>query len=598
MVTRPPRVANIYNQQLDGVYGVFGSGSGLQAFYLQSAIAPSELARLDLISDISGSEKWSVRDLFQRDVDNKRIEKSLLPYLETVDKIKFFNPLTLTILPMGDDGYTVLNSMPKIMESVIEEDESQWQTLEREGFYRIQWVKDNEQYARLKWNDRRSRLVAIDGQHRLSALKRFLVDQSVGTARDDFMSWRIPVTVVSFRAVGNEPPSVLEVVRSVFVAINTQAHEVNKARAILLSDESINSVCTQELIQYSHENDVKAVDERRSDTLPLLFYDWRGEESDKNRIAAPASVTTVEEIRDWFEWYILGEDFRQGQKAALGIDPTQPLHGAFSNGRLTYEDSNLLRNRFKEELLPAVSHLLQQFAPFKDYVEGLRALEMSHLAGDKRELAAHAFTKLRFGSSHAPDRIKVDVDEMLGAIEKDIDDLKHKKLDYLLIADIGMRGVVCAFGDLAYRFAYPDWIEYSAWFTTALNKLYDDGWLTYGGTLKRFLHHVAVDHNETIVNYRLNDVQKALGVYVELLVITYGAPMPDEWNVSVAPVKDELMETLSDTVVRGYKKEVRPRLRDEYPDGGIPLTSAVKKEAEKLAKSQIQRFEKKLKKVG
>ena len=105
MAIRPPQVRNIYNQQRDGVYGVFGSGSGLQAFYLQSAIAPSELKQLDLISDISGSEKWSVRHLFQRDVDNKRIEESLLPYLETVDKIKFFNPLTLTILPMADDGH-------------------------------------------------------------------------------------------------------------------------------------------------------------------------------------------------------------------------------------------------------------------------------------------------------------------------------------------------------------------------------------------------------------------------------------------------------------------------------------------------------------
>lgn len=598
MVMRPPRVANIYNQQMDGVYGVFGSGSGLQAFYLQSAITPSELGRLDLISDISGSEKWSVRDLFQRDVDNKRIEKSLLPYLETVDKIKFFNPLTLTILPMGDDGYTVLNSMPKITESIIEEDESQWQTLERKGFYRIQWVEDNEQYARLKWNDRRSRLVAIDGQHRLSALKRFLMDQSVGNARDDFMSWRIPVTVVSFRAVGSEPPSVLEVVRSIFVAINTQAHEVNKARAILLSDESINSVCTQELIQHSHENDVKDVSERFSDTLPLLFYDWRGEESDKDRIAAPASVTTVEEVREWFRWYILGEDFTQEQKAALGIDPSQLLQNAFKDGRLTYENSKIFRQRFRKDLLPAVSHLLQQFTPYKDYVEELRALEASHLAGDKKELAAHAFTKLRFGSSHAPDSIKGDVDEMLHAIEQDIEKLKRKKFDRLLDADIGMRSVVCAFGELAERFTYPDWTEYSAWFTTALNKLYSAGWLKDSGKFKQFLHHVAIDHNDAIVNYRLSDVPKALGVYVAILVITYGDSIPDEWGVSLDPIGDEFIDTLSDAVTRGYKKEMRPQLRDQYPDGGKPLTDAVKREAEKLTRKQIQHFERMLQRVG
>ena len=599
----PRRVPNIYNQQLEGVYGVFGSGSGLQAFYLQSAIAPSQLKQLDLISDISGSEKWSVRDLFQRDVDNKRIEKSLLPYLETVDKIKFFNPLTLTILPMGDDGYTVLNSMPKITESVIEEDGSQWLTLEREGFYRIQWVRDNEQYGRLKWNDRRSRLVAIDGQHRLSALKRLLVDQSAGKPREDFMSWRIPVTVVSFRAVGGEPPSVLEVVRSIFVAINTQAHEVNRARSILLSDESINSVCTQELIQHSHENDVEDVSERRSDTLPLLFYDWRGEERDKDRIAAPASMTTVEEIEDWFLWYILGNDFSKEQQDALGIDPPDPLSSSFvegeGKGRLTYENSNLLRQHFKEELLPAVSHLLQQFAPYKDYVERLRALEMSHLKGDKKELAAHAFTKLRFGSSHAPDGIKGDVNEMLGVIEEDIVKLKREKFDRLLERGIGMRGVVCAFGELAKIFAYPNWTSYSAWFTTALNQLYRDGWLTDGGKLKGFLLHVAIDHNDEIVNYRLGDAPKALGVYVAVLVIAYGDPIPDEWiqEEKLAEEKEKFIETLYDTVTRGYKKQERPKLKEEYPLGGKPLTDAVKKAAERLVKSQIRRFERKLRTV-
>ena len=599
MAKPPPKRANVYNQEFNGVYGVFGSGTGLQAFYLQSAITPSDLDRVSLISDIRGSEQWPVRDLFQRDVDNKRIETSLLPYLETMDKIKFFNPLTLTVLPMADDGHTVLAQMPEIVDRVIDEDDQRWCTLERKNFYRIQWIENSEEYARLKWNDKRSRLVAIDGQHRLSALKRFLVHHNAGEARDTFMSWRIPVIIVSFRAVeGMEPPSVLEVVRSIFIYINTQAHDVNRARAILLSDESINSVCTQELIQYSHENDVKIADRRDPKVLPLLFYDWRGEESDKSRVAAPAAVKTVDEIRDWFERYILGEDYGASQKAGLGIDPTHELQRAFSQQTMSYQDSSLVRAHFRKELLPALSYLLQHFTPYRSYVEGLRKLEESYMDGKTRELASHAFGKLRFGTSHAPDQIRGDVDKILHDIEHKVGELKESCLDSLIEMEIGMRGIVFAFGHLADKFAYPDWLDYSKWFTTALNNLYSAGWLTRYGERKEFLRHIAVDHNDQVVNYRLGDVPKALGIYVELLVGTYGEPISSEWEVDWTPIKDVALETISDTVNRGYKKEVRPLLREKYLDGGKPLTDAVKKEAQKLAGKQIRRFERKLEKVG
>ena len=496
---------------------------------------------------------------------------------------------------MHDDGYTVLTSMPAIVERVLEEDEELWCTLERDGFYRIQWIEQNEQYARLKWDDTRSKLVAIDGQHRLSALKRFLVDHNAGVARDEFMSWRIPVIVVFFRAMDQqEPPSVLEVVRNIFIYINTQAQDVNEARAILLSDESINSVCTQELIQHSHENDIKDASKRDRSTLPLLFYDWRGEESGKHRVTETAAVKTVEEIRSWLEYYVLGEDFGDAQRTALGIVPTHELHGVFGRKRLSFLDSSNVRNHFRQELLPALSHLLQTFVPYRSYVDELRALEESWLIGSKAELASHAFTKLRFGNSHAHDSTSRDVDDVLKEIEDAIEELKRGCLGDLIGLDIGMRGVVSAFGYLAASLSFPDWMEYSRWFTSALNKLYEDDWFSPARKYRQFLRRVAFDHNEVVINYRLGDVPKGLGTYIELLIGTYGQPMPKSWNVSWQPLKEIRLETLFDIVNRGYKKEVRPILREDYPHGGALLTKAVKVEAEKRAGKQMRRFEKRI----
>ena len=343
MSVRPPIAQQPYSHQLHGVYGQFGSGAGIHAFYIQSALTPAQLDWVSLISDIPGSERWPVSDLFQRDVDNDRITNSLLPYLQDAEKIKFFNPLTLTLLPMQDDDDLVLSKMPRAIKSSMLEAGNDWDFIERPTYHRVRWIHDNPQYALLEWSDTRTKLVAIDGQHRLSALMRFRHDRDTDS-HPNFREWRIPVVVVSFRADTNktEPPSVLDVVRNIFVYINTQAQKINRSREILLSDEHVNSVCTQELVQLSHENDLVPSDQREPGRLPLLFFDWRGEESEKRRVHAPAAVKNIEEIHDWFEYYILGEDFSDDQEVALGVDPTHQLHDAFHKETLNHADSKQL----------------------------------------------------------------------------------------------------------------------------------------------------------------------------------------------------------------------------------------------------------------
>ena len=601
MAPRPPIVQKSYNQRLQGVYGEFGSGAGLQAFYLQSAITPADLEKISLISDIPGSERWPIRDLFQRDVDNQRVTQSLLPYLEDTERIKFFNPLTLTVLPMDEDGRSVLGQMPRVIEGTLSEADTNWLTLEREKFYRIRWVKDSPEYAQLEWDDSRSKLVAIDGQHRLSSLKRFKQDEAAGQIYRDFMKWRIPVVIVSFRAHQQsvEPPSVLEVVRNIFVYINTQAREVNEARQILLSDESVNSVCVQELLQNSHDNDIKKAAERNSEKVPLLFYDWRGEEQKQKRIHSPAAVKPVEEVRHWFEEYILGEDFSEDQETALGVTPTQPLKKAFHAERLTYETSNELRVCFRKKLLPAISHFFENFSPYRAYIEGLHNLERKHMQDHQNDLAGHAFDILRFGTSNALDSVQPEVQTTLTTIKQQVEALKQQCFHAPLEHDIGMRGVMYAFGFLPEWCGHPDWLDYAEWFTASLNRVYEEGWLDLRPKAKRrvFLLHIIEDHNESIINYRLEKAGDALGNYMALLVAAYGRPYPKQWQCDWQPFLEDCLGQMLDTLRKGYRKQVRPQLRDQYPNGGRELTSATNEEAEKLANRHLRRFEKELDKI-
>ena len=599
MTAAPPVIEERYSHRLPGVYGQFGTGAGVHAFYLQSALQPAQLDWVSLISDIRGSESWQVRDLFQRDVDNDRITESLLPYLQDVGKIKFFNPLTLTLLPMQENE--VLRQMPRVIKGSLQDGGRDWDVLEREGYHRVRWVREEPQYALLEWSDTRTKLVAIDGQHRLSALKRFWKDHASSVHRD-FKTWRIPVVVVSFR-VGEgrgEPPSVLEVVRSIFVYINTEAKKVNRAREILLSDDSVNAVCTQELVQFAHENDLASPEERQDSRLPLLFYDWRGEESEKQRVHAPAAVKNIEEIFNWFDHYLLGEDFTDYQEMALGIDPGHELHAAFHREKLSHVDSNSVRQLARETLLPAICHLLENFAPFRSYVAALRALEREYEQAEQSDLARHAFYELRFGANLAPKANQPEVEQLLIGIKTRIEKIREDCLHSPLDLDIGMRGVVCAFGELRYGFANPEWTEYARWFTDGLNRLYNDGWLDLRPRARRrdFLLHVAEDHNGTIVNYRLEHSDGALSAYLRLLVLAYGQPLPPDWSAEERAIKEDLLERLLATIVRGYKKQVRPELKRDYPDGGTPLTEAVTTRAEQLAGRQMRRFERALERIG
>ena len=177
--------------------------------------------------------------------------------------------------------------------------------------------------------------------------------------------------------------------------------------------------------------------------------------------------------------------------------------------------------------------------------------------------------------------------------------MKGKWLHSPIDLDIGMRGIACAFGKLHHIFGRPAWLEYAKWFIEALNSLYDDGWLDLrrAARKRRLLLHIIEDHNETVVNYRLEHAESALGAYLQLLITAYGWPLPEEWRSGWPVSKDELLETLRARILRGYKKQVRPQLRPDYPDGGRPLTDAVNSKAVQLAGNHIRRLERELEEI-
>lgn len=594
----PPTLKRVYNQSLSGFIGRFGTGAHAQIFFLQSALELSALDKVALISDIQGSEKWPVRDLFQREVDQRRVSEKLIPYLMDGSKLKFFNPLTLTMLPVDPHSAKLLADLHEIPETKFVDGSGSWTTLELPDYFRFRFLDGNPQYGVAEWNDERVRIVAIDGQHRLSALKRIKADTTGSSA--GVSDWTIPVVLFGVRALDKSSAHqrILDVVRNIFVYINTEARPPSVTRQILLSDESINAVCAQEILDRSHSNDLLEPAKRTRTVMPLMFFDWRGVEEGGKEKPSPAAVKSIQEIRDWLQYYILGEDFGLDQEVALGVVPTDKLKAAFKADKLAPDMAIEVRDTFRKRVLPAIAYLLEHFEPYANYIKQLRDLEDELM--EQSDVARYAFHKIRFGDDRAPPKLVLQVKEMEKRVLVNLTDAKLECFSELVRHDLGLRGVMCAFGDLRKSlktyFADVDagWMDYSTWFTKQLNLLFQTNILKHvNDGAPPLLKHICYTHEDSVTNYRLEHAENALGSFVALFVLAIG--MKDKGSVKIkatdyASLRDDLLDQLQSTLFSGFKKEVRPGLKLEFPNGGKKLTEAVNEKATKLAEKQITKI--------
>lgn len=593
----PDIATETYNQGIWGIFGEFGSGEGAQIFYIQSGIGPRELDKFTLISDIPNSEKWSVRDLFQREVDDERVTKSILPYLQDDRKIKFFNPLTLTILPVGVESVDFTESIPALEPKSVNIDGREWTCYEFPNVFRVRFLGEGGNIGRIEWNDTKAKIVAIDGQHRLSALKRFKDDEEAQQKNLGFQDWTIPIVIFSVRALSEETSRnkrVLDVVRNIFVYINTEAKTPSLTRQILLSDESINNICTQELLEYSHSNDVKeeAVDTSR---VPLLFYDWKGMEKGGKEVPTPGNLKSVQEMRDIIATYILGDDFGSKQQELLEITPEDSsLIRDFHDKKLSTDNSLKVRERFRQLVLPAVVNVVEGFFPYRDYIASLRNIEQKY--SEDSDIARHALHKLRFGDHRSRGKVRDEIDHVYHDIVMEI---LHAQeiIPPVIKLDLSFRSVMSAFDQCRpYWFRDRDsggekLTDFSKWFVKYLNRAFADKWFHSGAKPSEFWRHVLFDHSDNVVNYKFDHIKEAGGAYYSAILLSYAYADNDLSENLYCEAWEDFSESLYGTIMKGYKREVRPELKEKYPNGGRELTEAVRGKAEDLTEKQLTKFD-------
>lgn len=586
----PKQPKKKYNEHVNGIFGEFGAGGKHRVRYIQTNLDVAGLESVKMVAELAESEKWPIRELFQREVDEGRVKRDIVPYLTNENQVKFFNPLTFVLL--NKDGKNI-GAMPRLEEKSFggksSEADDGWQKYyEMDEVFRLKHSGRSDGYAELEWNSKKAAVVAIDGQHRLLALNKM--------DRSKISQWRIPVVILLISPEGKgQTGRITDSVRKLFLYINKEAHQPSEKRKIILDEENVNEMCVQELLQNG----------RKSGGIPLLAYDWRDTETnmavpdeEDSKILHSYTVFSAEYMRDWLTQYILGENYWPYQRDILGIAPEKhALYKKFKRnpGKVSLSEKHAddIRECFRARVMPGITHFVREFAPYRDYI-GL--IEKIYKEADEYE--KQALDHICFGGTAINDADPWDVGEIKKAVVKVMKRLslyiKNDMPPVLVKLDVGGFGVFYTFGELYYLLGYSNFVEYSKSAALAFNKAWDmpgkhglEKILSIKGKdPQSIFHHIIFDHSGRIKNNRLGTAHKGLGALITLVVLKHWGKIDEAKKNAAAKTH---LSLLRKSLERGYKKQL---IDADTAPADERDNKKIAKDAAKLAKNQIGRIQK------
>ncbi|QCF27481.1 hypothetical protein soil367_16975 [Hydrocarboniclastica marina] len=585
-IVKKPNTKPKYDKELLGIFGHLGNEQSKVKF-IQLNLGTDELDLLGLVSEIPGSEQWSIRQLFQRDIDEDRVEDEIIPYFKDPSTVKFFNPLTIAVLPIDNHGQLCSDLVEEDVD-VDSADSSRnfSHAYAVDGFYRVSHDAGVTKYGLLHWDTSKVKLIAIDGQHRLYALKRLLgvfrqnpSDEALGKV--GFKSWKIPIVLVTLGHSSqiHSTEGLLEKTRGIFVTINKQAKQPTRSRTILLNDYSVTAVATQEVL-----------DSARSQGIPLAFFNWR-DYRDEPSEAGTTYLVGVDELEDIIKGYLIGEDADSSSEFKLTNDQERAV---LWNEQATpppldsppVELREAFRSRYRETVLPAVFYILYKIEPVASYIEYLTDIEN----GLKNDVEKHAWSRIVYGSDYAPENMETKVRERKHEFLKSCGE-KKREMGNIYSRVVGLRAIFsgfCEFSDVYTQYVTVEpWLDLAKKFEKSFNHLFRENvLLSYELT-----NNVALDSSGSIINYKVDQVKKGLGAAVGYACLFISAER-EYYEL------EELRDRVFKTMVAGYRRDLRPGVKEDYV--GRPnneITEEVNRRADSAAQKQIKRLEKKLNKL-
>ena len=273
----------------------------------------------------NASEIKDIKSLLQRDLNDHRIKKKLIPYLLNSNDVKrhiaFFPSILCVMMPNG--FITDRNaSYPDVIEKDPTDDSKKYSY---EEFWEYdQYLSDYNKsipVAKLTIFTSKTEMVVIDGQHRANAFRvvtknfdgnganhlynRFYKDIKL----PDVFEADLPVTILWFESSdkNNCPVEPEKVSRELFLDVNNTPDPVSISRQILMDDSSPSRAITQYFYTYLSSRDFN--DNAFEEGEFSLFhsgFDFDQNIKSKNKPSV-FTITVPEIINHAMDWILFGK---------------------------------------------------------------------------------------------------------------------------------------------------------------------------------------------------------------------------------------------------------------------------------------------------
>ena len=277
-------LSNVYNIKLGG----FGNDDNIRT-YIASAKVKNLKDDLDLYETLTKDKSWPISQIVQREVDRVRVSNISKSYILSQGRpIKYFPPIIVAILPKDEHGMISLNmnfgesegldnsKEMRFARSKYNSNESIKPYVTRadnlsliKGLFVLEVSKVFETYL-FSWDKSKYYAVVIDGKNRLEALYKSAIDDiSIENHFQDL----IFIDFSKLLKTANQL-SPVEVVRRIFVDINTNAQRVGFVRQVLMDDKDLSALCVQTLVD-SVKKDGSGKDQ--DSFIRSQVVDWYGD---------------------------------------------------------------------------------------------------------------------------------------------------------------------------------------------------------------------------------------------------------------------------------------------------------------------------------
>lgn len=383
----------------DFLYGRYDLSSWVIPYFSTIVSLRDAADSLRLAADFPGSDEvqWRLDELYQREVDWPRVERQIVPYLRGAEP-QFFNALTIALLPIGrslsDTEHAFATDRSWRPPRLNEDD--RFQRILTVGpitcGYWSAWDDFSQAEARtgqIRWNPEEVFAVALDGQHRLAAIKQFVKNPGIPDAH--LRATSVPVIFVAldprFGYESAVVKSLVDVLRVIFIDLNKHAKVPTRTRQILLDDKDPTSVCVRALVGKTVRGDMTDL-EASPARLPLALVDWHTEQAKVDEGPYVITILTLDwaitklldakPVQNFMDYDAIRQQVRAlelslkiDMSAALGrVGDLKELELQPFNYAEVPENNELARigSAFQTIWSPVFISLLTEFVPYRDLI--------------------------------------------------------------------------------------------------------------------------------------------------------------------------------------------------------------------------------------